>query len=59
MTILKYWLHKQFMFRSNSNLRSVFMKKKKKEKIKKLDDRAYGEYISSLKEETPIDEYKK
>lgn len=34
------------------------MKKKKKEKIKKLDDRAYGEYISSLKEETPIDEYK-
>lgn len=33
-------------------------KKKKKEKIKKLDDFAYGEYISSLKEETPINGYK-
>lgn len=34
------------------------MKKKKKEKIKKLDDKAYGEYISSLKEEAPLDGYK-
>lgn len=33
-------------------------KKKKKEKVKKLDDVAYGEYISSLKEETPMDGYK-
>ena len=34
------------------------MKKKKKEKIQKLDDRAYGEYISALKEEKPLDGYK-
>lgn len=34
------------------------MKKKKKEKIRKLDDKSYGEYISSLKEEKPIDGYK-
>ena len=31
------------------------MSKKKKTKIKKLDDKSYGEYISSLKEETPLD----
>lgn len=30
------------------------MKKKKSEKIKKLDDKAYGEYIASLKEEKPL-----
>lgn len=34
------------------------MKKKKKEKIRKLDDKSYGEYISSLKEEKPLDGYK-
>jgi len=33
------------------------MSKKKKDKIKKLDDKAYGEYISALKEEKPIQEY--
>ncbi len=33
-------------------------KKKKKEKVKKLDDASYGEYISSLKEEEPLDGYK-
>ena len=33
------------------------MSKKKKEKIKKLDDETYGAYISALKEETPIKEY--
>lgn len=33
------------------------MSKKKKDKIKKLDDKSYGEYISALKEEKPIDEY--
>ena len=31
------------------------MSKKKKTKIKKLDDKSYGEYISSLKEEAPLD----
>lgn len=34
------------------------MRKKKKGKIQKLDDRAYGEYISSLKEEKPLAGYK-
>ena len=34
-----------------------YMSKKKKEKIKKLDDETYGAYISALKEETPIKEY--
>lgn len=34
------------------------MAKKKKEKIKKLDDKSYGEYISALKEETPLKGYK-
>ncbi len=34
------------------------MSKKKKQKIKKLDDKSYGEYISSLKEEKPLDGYK-
>lgn len=29
----------------------------KKKKIKKLDDKSYSEYISSLKEEAPIKEY--
>lgn len=33
-------------------------KLKNKEKVKKLDDKSYGEYISALKEETPIDGYK-
>ena len=33
------------------------MSKKKKCKIKKLDDKSYGEYISALKEEKPIKEY--
>ena len=28
-----------------------------KSKIKKLDDKSYGEYISSLKEEKPIEGY--
>lgn len=32
--------------------------KKKKEKVKKLDDQSYGEYISALKEEAPLDGYK-
>lgn len=31
---------------------------KNKEKVKKLDDKSYGEYISALKEEEPIDGYK-
>ncbi len=31
------------------------MSKKKKTKIKKLDDKSYGEYISALKEEKPLD----
>ena len=34
------------------------MSKRKKDKVKKLDDQSYGEYISSLKEEKPIDGYK-
>lgn len=33
-------------------------KSKKKEKVKKLDDKSYGEYISALKEEAPLDGYK-
>ncbi len=33
------------------------MSKKKKEKIKKLDDKSYGEYISALKEEKPLKGY--
>lgn len=32
--------------------------RKKKGKIKKLDDRAYSEYISALKDEKPLDPYK-
>lgn len=34
------------------------MSKVKKGKIKKLDDKSYGEYISALKEERPIKGYK-
>lgn len=34
------------------------MAKKKKDKVKKLDDKSYGEYISSLKEEKPLNGYK-
>ena len=33
-------------------------KAKNKEKIKKLDDKSYGEYISALKDEKPLDGYK-
>ena len=33
-------------------------KEKNKEKIKKLDDKSYGEYISALKDEKPLDGYK-
>ncbi len=33
------------------------MSKKKKDKVKKLDDKSYGAYISALKEEKPIEEY--
>ena len=34
------------------------MSKSKKSKVKRLDDKSYGEYISALKEEKPIKEYK-
>lgn len=40
-----------------SIFKEFFMSKKKKSKIKKLDDKSYGEYISSLKEEKPIEGY--
>ncbi len=33
------------------------MSKRKKEKVKKLDDKSYGEYISALKEEKPLKGY--
>ena len=33
------------------------MSKKKKVKVKKLDDKSYGEYISALKEEKPLKGY--
>ena len=33
------------------------MSKRKKEKVKKLDDKIYGEYISALKEEKPLTGY--
>lgn len=39
------------------NKGAFFMSKKKKDKVKKLDDKTYGAYISALKEEKPIEEY--
>ena len=58
---LIYLLHKKSLLVNNKNnekQKEFFMSKRKKDKVKKLDDQSYGEYISSLKEEKPIDGYK-